>query len=1265
MKYKFFIIIIITGLFPFSSVFGYGNLTTHPALTNEIVNFYNLFNTQLTAQEKEWVIQGSIDEDTPPRWINHFYDPTTDEGWSGEKTGIWPTIFMKYLSKALLSNEKPRSLLDWVHNQKIQAEYGKYKGNRTWERAIYEYANGNKQEALYTLGFILHLAEDATVPAHTRNDTHAHELQVATFDSGSPYEEFDKKFTRNRLDIAKDIKDKGYIPVKFDSIDEYLINLATYSNNYFFSKDTIDDKKYGLPKIIKEKNGFGYGRDKNGQEFELVKIKRNKIGKYEIRTKYELKDKNFLVLSQYFNRLSREAVINGAGIIELFLQQAENAKNNPDDIKLPKEKSGIWSAVGNIFSFFVTIGNAKKKINNSLIKIDPKTQIAGPVSLIQKNEKSKAGQGNFKVKIKKSSTIKKKDAKPIIPKVVVGDGGKNGVDDGGTRAVGARQSQSQPKFYGTLISIPSPGYGGGGGVSQPKVLVVVSPPPVVAPSDTIAPAPPVVTSPSDFTKTFTTSSILFSGTSEATSTISTDFSLATTTTDNTGKWNLNLTSFSEGTTSVRFFATDEAGNVSQATTTTLFVNSNAPDVLLTIEECQNSLSQNECLVATTTLSISWNSSASDLNNFIINKNGVISATTATSTNINVADNSQYIFSVSSVDTAGNSSATSTQTVTISTMPVVINEVAWAGTGVSYYNDEWVELYNNTKSDIDLNNWTLYAEDKTPYISLSGIIPANGYYLIERNNDNTVSDIPADLIYGNNGADWALNNTSAEHLILAYNIGGATTTVDQIAKCSNWCNVGSSSYYKTMERYDTLVSGTDWNNWGTALGEFILNGENATSSPIYGTPKAKNSISYQITNGAILYADKTLKKSSSPYLISRGGITVQNGVTLTVDPGVVIKFVSPSTPSLSVNGTIISNGTDSDKIVFTSFSDDSYGGDMNGGGASTTPIAGSWKQIALNNSSQDSSFKNTVIRYGGKWSNNDSFTARSMFFINNNDIVFQNNIVEYSGGHGMSLSSSTSTISSNIFRYNNYSNSYAGLYGGGGASTISDNTFDGNNVGLQFSSEDDSAVVRDNTFINNSYRAISVSGNKAGYYWNNSGNNNGINGIVLSNNVSYINTATSTLHKNGLPYYINSSGTKVFQDSTLSIDPGVVVKFNGKWMNVFGNLYINGTVADPVIFTSASDDSDGNDMMNDGGIKAYVAVGNVVYLKNGATSEIKNTEFRFMKTALSYDNSPIYLDGVTFSNNELGVSAGPGETILKANNIIWTNNTNTATSTIPL
>ncbi len=80
--------------------------------------------------------------------------------------------------------------------------------------------------------------------------------------------------------------------------------------------------------------------------------------------------------------------------------------------------------------------------------------------------------------------------------------------------------------------------------------------------------------------------------------------------------------------------------------------------------------------------------------------------------------------------------------------IVINEIAWMGTEASTY-DEWTELHNPSDSYVDLEGWILVSQDDSPNIPLSGIIPANGYFLLERTDDTTVSDITADIIYKGN------------------------------------------------------------------------------------------------------------------------------------------------------------------------------------------------------------------------------------------------------------------------------------------------------------------------------------------------------------------------------------------------------------------------------------------------------------------------------------------------------------------------------------
>jgi hypothetical protein len=143
--------------------------------------------------------------------------------------------------------------------------------------------------------------------------------------------------------------------------------------------------------------------------------------------------------------------------------------------------------------------------------------------------------------------------------------------------------------------------------------------------------------------------------------------------------------------------------------------------------------------------------------------------------------------------------------------VIISEVAWMGTTTSTPNNEWIELSNPTSEPFDLNGWTLVAEDGTPSIALSGIIPAGGHFLLERTSDETVPGITADQIY-----TGALSN-SGEHLILR-DRGG--TIIDSVDGSSGW-PAGDNATKQTMER------GAD-GNWLTSLNPG-------------GTPKAPNSV----------------------------------------------------------------------------------------------------------------------------------------------------------------------------------------------------------------------------------------------------------------------------------------------------------------------------------------------------------------------------------------------------------------------------------------
>lgn len=73
-----------------------------------------------------------------------------------------------------------------------------------------------------------------------------------------------------------------------------------------------------------------------------------------------------------------------------------------------------------------------------------------------------------------------------------------------------------------------------------------------------------------------------------------------------------------------------------------------------------------------------------------------------------------------------------------------NEIAWAGS-TSSANDEWIELYNPTPSDIDVTGYKIVAADGSPAITLKGMVLANGYFLLERTDDSTTPAL-ADMLY---------------------------------------------------------------------------------------------------------------------------------------------------------------------------------------------------------------------------------------------------------------------------------------------------------------------------------------------------------------------------------------------------------------------------------------------------------------------------------------------------------------------------------------
>jgi len=168
------------------------------------------------------------------------------------------------------------------------------------------------------------------------------------------------------------------------------------------------------------------------------------------------------------------------------------------------------------------------------------------------------------------------------------------------------------------------------------------------------------------------------------------------------------------------------------------------------------------------------------------------------------------------------------------LSIIINEVAWMGTGNST-SDEWIELYNPGSTPVNLAGWVLRADDTTPNITFpsGSIISPGGYFLLERTDDTTVSDVPANLIYtgdlGNSFEVLRLYDASNRLIDTANSNGGS------------W-PAGTTSPIGSMERRGIIAdSDTAWitNVNSASWTKHDARGTSSANYLIHGTPGYAN------------------------------------------------------------------------------------------------------------------------------------------------------------------------------------------------------------------------------------------------------------------------------------------------------------------------------------------------------------------------------------------------------------------------------------------
>ncbi|HET7009937.1 MAG TPA: lamin tail domain-containing protein [Anaerolineales bacterium] len=266
---------------------------------------------------------------------------------------------------------------------------------------------------------------------------------------------------------------------------------------------------------------------------------------------------------------------------------------------------------------------------------------------------------------------------------------------------------------------------------------------------------------------------------------------------------------------------------------------------------------------------------------------------------------------SSTPTAASSTPTSaaTDAPTYPAGAVLINEVGWSGTEASA-SDEWLELWNPGAEPISLDGWRL-TDGNDVDRNLTGSIAGYGFYLLERTDDSTISDIPADYIYtgslNNSGESLRLHDPSGEIIDTANASGGP------------W-PAGGTSPRASMERHGALDLPA---NWGTFTGAFST-GTDADGNPVFGTPRHPNSPSSSTSSPTPSLTPSPPPSPPSPY--PEGAVLINEVAwagTLAFSSDEWIELLNPGSQSVSLEGWRLTDGDDIDITLQGSIAGRSY------------------------------------------------------------------------------------------------------------------------------------------------------------------------------------------------------------------------------------------------------------------------------------------------------------------------------------------------------
>ncbi|MBI3459225.1 hypothetical protein HY061_03125, partial [Candidatus Azambacteria bacterium] len=354
--------LLLTG-FSVQPVLAFETQEFHTSLAKEIINFYSSSYPNLSQELKQYepaILLGVEDEGHFPNYLAHSYNPVDV---SKNRSDI-KVIKDRVLGVGNSDKKFPEFVASILGSQSEKTH--------SWNDIIKHYNVGEKETAYYGLGRMFHLLIDTSIADRTRDESNA----SMYIEGISPYEDFLASLTSDKFNLAEQLLKEKALSVSTTKIEKLFDDLGNYSSNNFYSEGTIfsvKDKNIVPLLSGKESNtGLVFSYNKTCPKCETYHLVRYNIDLASGYLRPTLATPNIYgnkVVEDYWKQLSRQTILTGSGVINLFNSQITGIDKNNPELSFLGEISGAFrffhkffhssiNSLGNLFSVssFATIG---------------------------------------------------------------------------------------------------------------------------------------------------------------------------------------------------------------------------------------------------------------------------------------------------------------------------------------------------------------------------------------------------------------------------------------------------------------------------------------------------------------------------------------------------------------------------------------------------------------------------------------------------------------------------------------------------------------------------------------------------------------------------------------------------------------------------------------------------------------------------------------------------------------------------------------------